>query len=215
MVQKSAGVGKAAGRTGRPRAFSKDAALGAAMRAFWTRGYEAASLELLELETGVSRSSLYNTFGSKRELFDQALAGYLAFLDQQLLSPLETGRAGLDDLKAFFGRLGMQLDGGGMIAGCLLTNSLVEFGGHDAGVVRDGRGYLDRAGAAILASLRRAAALGEIDAATVESRAQLLVGLVLSINLVARSGLGKPTFDGLVGSVQAQIDGWSREPVGP
>jgi TetR/AcrR family transcriptional repressor of nem operon len=204
MVQKSP-------RTGRPLEFEPDTVLDSAMRLFWAQGYEATSLELLEQETRLSRSSLYNTFGSKRELFERALTRYLAFLDQQLLGPLETGQAGLTDLDQFVARLGMQLDGPGMIAGCLLTNSLVEFGGHDDEIVRRGHGYVDRARKAIRAALDRAADLGEIKARSVPARAELLVGLVLSINLVARSGLGKETFSALIEAVHAEIAGWRTQ----
>jgi TetR/AcrR family transcriptional repressor of nem operon len=203
MVQKSL-------RTGRPLEFEPDAVLDSAMRLFWTQGYEATSLDLLEQETRLSRSSLYNTFGSKRQLFERALTRYLAFLDDQLLGPLEAGQDGLADLEVFVGRLGMQLDGPGMIAGCLLTNSLVEFGGHDEVVVRRGHGYVDRARRAIRAALDRAAARGEIEASSVPARADLLVGLVLSINLVARSGLGRGTFRGLIQAVHAEIAGWAK-----
>ena len=203
MVQKSP-------RTGRPLEFEPDAVLDSAMRLFWTQGYEATSLELLEQETRLSRSSLYNTFGSKRELFERAMTRYLAFLDQQLLGPLETGQAGLADLDVFVERLGMQIDGPGMIAGCLLTNSLVEFGGHDDEIVRRGHAYVDRARKAIRAALDRATDLGEVEPESVPARAELLVGLVLSINLVARSGLGKKTFSALVESVEAEIAGWVR-----
>jgi TetR/AcrR family transcriptional repressor of nem operon len=203
MVQKSP-------RTGRPREFEPEAAVAVAMRLFWTRGYEATSLEDLEEHTGLSRSSLYNTFGSKRELFGRAVSRYLAVLDDVLLGPLESGNEGLADLDRFIDRLGMQLDGPGMIAGCLLTNSLVEFGGLDDGVVRQGHAYLDRARRAIRAALTRAADRGEIEASTVDQRSELLVGLVLSINLVARSGLGKPAFSALIAAVHAEIGGWVK-----
>jgi TetR/AcrR family transcriptional regulator, transcriptional repressor for nem operon len=178
------------------------------MRLFWTRGYEASSLEAIETSTGLSRSSLYNAFGSKRSLFGDALEAYLAFIDAQLVSPLEMGAAGLDDLRRFFGKLGMQLDGEPMVAGCLLTNSLVEFGGEDPSVIASGLGYINRARTAIRAALRRAAANGEIDGDTIDNRVEVLVGLVLSINLVARSGLGVATFNALIGGVQGEIERW-------
>jgi hypothetical protein len=103
--------------------------------------------------------------------------------------------------------LGAQLDPG-FIAGCLLTNSLAEFGGRDKSIVNHGHGYLDRAREAIRAALTRAASLGEIDAAVIEPKSELLVGLVLGINLVARSGVGKSELSALIAAIHAEIDGW-------
>jgi TetR/AcrR family transcriptional repressor of nem operon len=203
MVQKSSGTAP----KGRPLAFQRDTVLDAAMRLFWAKGFERTSLEDLEKRTGLSRSSLYNTFGSKRELFEQALTWYLEMLDRQLLGPLESGTEGLADVRRFIDRLASQL-APGSIAGCLLTNSLAEFGGKDGRVVRQGQDYLDRARGSISAALTRAAAFGEVDAASVEPRSELLLGLVLAINLVARSGVGERDLRPLVAAVHAEVDLW-------
>lgn len=63
-------------RTGRPRAFNSDEALNIALRVFWTKGYEGASLTELTEAMGINRPSLYATFGNKEELFKKALDKY-------------------------------------------------------------------------------------------------------------------------------------------
>src|ERR687898_2761085 len=108
MIQKSA-------RAGRPLAFEPGVALDAVMRLFWAQGFEATSLDDLEAATGLSRSSLYNTFGTKRELFERAMRQYLDLVDANLLDPLETGTEGLADLDRFVSRLGSQLDDPGFV----------------------------------------------------------------------------------------------------
>lgn len=62
----------------RPREFDRDAALKAALRTFWDRGYEGTSMEDLTAAMSLSRSSLYETFGDKQQLFMEALESYLA-----------------------------------------------------------------------------------------------------------------------------------------
>lgn len=64
------------GKAGRPRGFDRDEALEQAMEAFWRRGYEGTSLRELEHATGVRVASLYAAFGSKAELFLEALQRY-------------------------------------------------------------------------------------------------------------------------------------------
>lgn len=85
---------------GRPRRFSEAAALDAAMRVFWEKGYEGASLDDLTEAMGINRSSLYATFGDKETLFrlvmDRYAAGPLAFLSESLKQP--TARAVVEAL---------------------------------------------------------------------------------------------------------------------
>ncbi|GIF76262.1 TetR/AcrR family transcriptional regulator [Asanoa siamensis] len=61
---------------GRTREFDADAALAAAMRTFWERGYDGTSLTDLTSATGVGRQSLYLAFGDKQRLYLAALDRY-------------------------------------------------------------------------------------------------------------------------------------------
>jgi len=80
---------------GRPREFDTDDALASALRVFWTKGYEGASLSDLTEAMGITRPSLYAAFGNKEELFKQALDLYerekLAYVRRALEAP--TARA--------------------------------------------------------------------------------------------------------------------------
>jgi AcrR family transcriptional regulator len=80
---------------GRPREFCVDTALAAALRVFWSKGFEGASLTDLTEAMGVTRPSLYAAFGNKEALFRKALDLYerekMAFMSAALEAPTSRG----------------------------------------------------------------------------------------------------------------------------
>ena len=68
---------KSMGRTGRPREFDRDEALQRAMQLFWAQGYEGTTLaDLQNAMGGITAPSFYAAFGSKEELFREAVELY-------------------------------------------------------------------------------------------------------------------------------------------
>jgi AcrR family transcriptional regulator len=66
-----------AGQTrGRPRTFTREAAILSAARLFWRHGYSGTSTRALTAALGLSTSSLYAAFGSKAGLFEAAVRTY-------------------------------------------------------------------------------------------------------------------------------------------
>jgi AcrR family transcriptional regulator len=76
---------------GRPREFCVDHALAQALRVFWSKGYEGASLTDLTEAMGITRPSLYAAFGNKESLFRKALDLYerdkMAYVGKALAEP--------------------------------------------------------------------------------------------------------------------------------
>jgi AcrR family transcriptional regulator len=82
---------------GRPREFDVDDALAQALRVFWSKGYEGASLTDLTEAMGITRPSLYAAFGNKEQLFRKALDLYetekLAYMGRAMDAPTAKGVA--------------------------------------------------------------------------------------------------------------------------
>jgi AcrR family transcriptional regulator len=63
-------------KMGRPRGFDEGAALEAAMRVFWEKSYEGATMSDLTEAMGINRSSMYAAFGDKEALFRRVMDRY-------------------------------------------------------------------------------------------------------------------------------------------
>lgn len=61
---------------GRPRSFDRDEALARALSVFWSKGYADASMTDLTGAMGINSPSLYAAFGSKEDLFREAVRLY-------------------------------------------------------------------------------------------------------------------------------------------
>jgi len=60
----------------RPSKFDREHAVEIAMNEIWSHGYAACSVKALSETLGITRSSFYNAFGSREDLFLEALAVY-------------------------------------------------------------------------------------------------------------------------------------------
>lgn len=192
---------------GRPRTFLPEAVLDEAMAAFWRHGYQCTRLEEIEEPLGLSRSSLYHQFGSKEQLFHLVLERYLDRLLAAWIHPMRDGDGGVDDVVTFLRRLDRQVRSREPAPGCLLVNSMAEFGGRDAEVHRLQGRYLRELREAVAAALDRAAARGEIGA-DVGWRADLVVEAVLGISLAARGGAPVAGVRRLVAALRTQVEQW-------
>jgi AcrR family transcriptional regulator len=150
--------------------FDEQRALDAAMHTFWEKGYEATSTQDLCEATGLGRSSIYNTFKSKRDLFERALAHYIDTMTTAQLAVLEDPRRrAADRIRDLFA---MVVDGetehraGGRGLGCLTVNTTVEMAGRDSRAAR----LLERDTARRLAVLRAVIEEGRRDGSITSRR---------------------------------------------
>ncbi|WP_186436896.1 TetR/AcrR family transcriptional regulator [Vreelandella titanicae] len=95
---------------GRPRQFDADKALTAAMRVFWEHGYAGASISTLIKAMGLSRASLYATFGDKEELFRKVMELYEKEKTAYMLDALDQPTARGVAKQLFRGTLALQID---------------------------------------------------------------------------------------------------------
>jgi AcrR family transcriptional regulator len=117
----------------RPREFDREAALKGAVDAFWTKGFEAASTEILTAAMGIGRQSLYGAFGSKKGLYLEALQAYSAGNVIALLGALRRAKSPMEGLRVVL-LTPIELSGPERAKGCFGINAICEFGQSDSDV---------------------------------------------------------------------------------
>jgi TetR/AcrR family transcriptional repressor of nem operon len=146
---------------GRPRQFNREDVLERAMQHFWRRGYGATSLPELLKAMGISRQSLYDTFGSKRALYLLAIERYRADKIGQALTLLERGGSPIENVRAavrFFPKMAAAAG----CRGCLVANAIVEVGSRDRELSRLLTDTLELLQRGFEGALRKARARGEL-----------------------------------------------------
>lgn len=198
-------VDTAAG-AGRPREFDEDEVLESLVHLFWTKGFESASLSDIVEAAGLNKSSIYNSFGSKQELFYRVLDRYLdqraGLLDQ--CSP----EGGLDTIVELLEMMRLEITEVMPGRGCLVVNATTELGLREEQAQQVANRYRAMMRGAIEPALRRAAEDGEIAADLVDVYADSFVGLAVSISVASRSGASDDDLNRMVDSIQALVNSW-------
>jgi TetR/AcrR family transcriptional repressor of nem operon len=132
LVQSVQNVAQGLLHMGRPLEFDRTDAVTRAVEAFWRFGYASLPARAIAELTGLAKSSLYNSFGSKRDLFLESVDHYASERRSDLAA-----RIGSEDAEVLLRHMLMDLasdnDGG---RGCFLVNAAAEFGARDAEVCR-------------------------------------------------------------------------------
>ncbi|HPR08165.1 MAG TPA: TetR/AcrR family transcriptional regulator [Denitromonas sp.] len=169
------------------KSFDEDEAVGKAMKVFWEKGFEPASMADLIARTGITRGSLYNAFGGKEQLFVKALQKYDKDRRHAMLSALEA----MDDpqraIAALFDALVAETIADPEKKGCFLVNTASELTTHGEqvnGIVRAG---LQETQAFLQRSIEAGQARQQFPAALdPDATAKGLMAMVVAIRVLGR-----------------------------
>jgi TetR/AcrR family transcriptional repressor of nem operon len=191
----------------RPQEFETTEVLRSAMHVFWSKGYEATSLTDILAATGLSKSSLYATFGDKRELFLAAFDAYRKGRMQYLQRTLNNGQPARQSIETFFRQGVAHSQDKTRIYGCMTANEAVELAPHDADIRR----LVAEDFQAIEDAFTQAIARGHADS-SIASRQEprvlarfLLVGLQ-GLQVMARAKSDRARMDDAVTVMMAALD---------
>jgi len=175
--------------SGRPRQFDREVVLQRAMELFWRRGYEATSLPDLVAAMGISRQSLYDTFGNKRDLYISAIEHYRATQLSQAMQLLERDASPVENVREVV-RFFETLSADTRCRGCFVANALVEMCPHDPEIARMLRETLELLRHGVERALDAARARGELAAAKSPERlSRALTNAMLGLAVTGRLGV--------------------------
>lgn len=117
MVKKSKHRGR-----GRPIEFDPDNVLDKVIDVFWELGYDASDTETLARRAGLTKPSLYNTFGSKEDLFVAALNRYKETRSKASFDALAKASTPSEGIRDYFLNLAQRVAGPGHPSGCLILS---------------------------------------------------------------------------------------------
>ncbi len=174
---------------GRPREFDKDAALKAARDLFWERGYEAVSMADLTTALGLASARIYAAFGSKEQLFRDAVLDYEAreggFADRAL-SEEPTARQAIE--RMFYEAINLYTSQEGP-RGCMVVSAAINCTAENEGI----RGWLEEhrraRTTALVARVQKAVRTGEL-ARSIDAKGlgNLCAAALHGISVQARDG---------------------------
>jgi TetR/AcrR family transcriptional repressor of nem operon len=150
---------------GRPQEFDYEEALEKAVHLFWEQGFEATGLRELLSHTGMARQSLYNTFGDKYSLFLKVIEQYEKTVAQRLHNQLNAPGSALENVRRVVRAWGC-IELPNSSRGCLLVNTLTEFGVRDPEIAKRLRHYIECSVEEFYQALEQAKEVGELSEET-------------------------------------------------
>jgi AcrR family transcriptional regulator len=194
-------------RRGRPRSFDRQEALCAALRVFRERGYEGTSVaDLQEALGGLSAPSLYAAFGSKEDLFMEAVELYTGRIRAAAERALAEAPSTKAKLEALLRSAVVATTERGEPRGCLLVQGAIACSPSSDTVQRYLHALRSATHRTITQCLKDGLAAGEVPSRTdVAGVASFFTTLLHGLAIQARDGASRAS---LMATVDRTMSAW-------
>lgn len=192
---------------GRPRSFDRTAALEAAMTVFWEKGYTATSMSDLCGAMRIASPSLYAAFGSKEQLYIEAIRHYRELGVPCMCRALDSAPTARLAIEAFLKFAAQALTAPGRPSGCMVVLSSVASEGLPAlgKIVAAERRSMVKL---LEARLRRGVQEGDLPPATdLKVLARFYLTLHQGMSIQARDGATRKELEAIVTTAMAAWPG--------
>ena len=191
---------------GRPRGFDRDDALAVAMETFWRLGYEGASINDLTAAMGITPQSLYAAFGSKAELYREALGLYRATSGASFADALANAPKISVAIEGVLERRARLYTQPGRPAGCMIAAAVLTSASENAPIADYLSQLRQRGLASLRAALEEGKKRGEFRAdLDVDAMARIIAAFVQGMAVQARDGASASDLQCLVGAASEAL----------
>ncbi len=192
---------------GRPLEFDPDRALDSAMQLFWRKGYESTSLQDLLGTMKLSKSSFYQAFKSKNQLFQRSIKNYQTLLTTDLNLQRQQAGSGKAFIKELFFDVTSETCGPDARRGCLLMNTANEFAQTDSDIANLVSTSLDQIITIFESAIKQAQQEEEIPQdKNANALATYLVSSMSGLKNMVKAGADKKTIEQIVTIVLSTLD---------
>jgi len=214
LKRKNVPRGPASTVRGRPRSFDRKEALRRAMELFWALGYEGATLtDLQRAMGGITAPSLYAAFGSKEDLFREAVELYSRTLGAPMMNALAKGPTARTSMEALLEAAVESFCKPGAPRGCLLVLGAINSMPANKSVQDYLRSLRARRQRVIQQRLARAVAEGELrPEMDLRALASFYTTVVDGLAIQARDGASKKA---LRYAVRCAMAAWDKMAAAP
>jgi TetR/AcrR family transcriptional repressor of nem operon len=183
----------------RTKVFDEEEVLDKAMNLFWLKGYNATSAQDLVEGLGISRSSLYDTYGDKHSLFVRALKKYRRERIDNVIAEATVA----EDVEAYIRKAFEVVKNESLqenyARGCFMVNSAVELAPFDDEVATIANSIMVDIEEAICTAIQRGQDKGIF---TTQHSARALARFIMNsfngLRVTIKIDSGKKVFDDIV-----------------
>lgn len=178
-----------AGRRGRRLSFDRDSALETALRLFWTRGYEGTSVADLIGAMGITPPSLYTAFGSKEDLYREALELYRDRYAAFVATALTEESTAYRSIERLLMEAAANYCDPAVPNGCMVSTAVLSCAPEHDGIARQVASMRQQTIDAVAGRFSRAIETGELPKGTnVMTLARYVVAIIQGMSVQARDG---------------------------
>ncbi len=172
----------------RRKSYDNNIVLERAMNVFWSNGYEATSVRLLEKEMGINQFSIYSSFYSKKRLFIESIRRYRDHVKQNVYQTLLQEDAGMKELEQYLHKTAQKKRKSGISKGCLVVNTAAELGSGDEEIAAEVNGYFNFIRDMLRKVLQTAVEKGEISPDTdIEKQSAFFLGVMQGLSVASKT----------------------------
>ena len=193
---------------GRPLGFDRNEVLDRLVTLFWIRGYGGTTQADICKTTGLSTSSVYNTFGSKAQLFGAVLERYIA--GSEFLSDPLRGDRGVEGLHQWVGRVHKVVTSGSTPRGCLMVMSINELAAEPVDIEAQFFHWRNSIQTSLYDTIESAQHRGELTPGDAGIRAALLFAANVGLLTAARSDSPSDVAS-ISEGIHTTIDSWTPQ----